>query len=71
MLECINCGEAYDENNAPLCAGYDDGVTKCVDVRMCEGCEENEAQSGDDLCERCEREWAQERADREWDYWHA
>ena len=71
MLECINCGNEYDGESVPFCEAYDDNKTKCVDVRLCEGCEENEISSGDEFCYRCEREWAQERADREWDYWHA
>ena len=74
MVECLECGNKFDKDNAPLCEAYDDGETKCFDVRMCESCSENEAdpETGlDYLCANCQSDWEQESRDRDWDYWHA
>jgi hypothetical protein len=74
MVECIQCGDKFDKDNAPLCEAYEDNETKCIDVRMCEGCKEEEADSEslyDHLCTSCSYEVEQERRDQEWDYWHA
>jgi hypothetical protein len=74
MVECLECGDKFDKDNAPMCEAYDDGETKCFDVRMCEGCAEYEADpdtGSDNLCARCQYEWEQEKRDREWDYRNA
>lgn len=86
MEICKNCredikqddkGSWVDATGGDGCLQEDDTnqvhtlAPEYIDCVNCGNYEVPFINSDDDACERCLAEWAQERRDQEWDYWHA